>query len=355
MLRHIRDKKGGFTLIELLVVIAIIAILISLLLPAVQQAREAARRSQCRNNLKQLGLALHNYHDTFRLCPYRRGGTAGPGSYDNNGRASGFVGLLPFIDQAGLYNEIDRPDGRWGGRPWDLSGPDGGPHWGHTIPVLQCPSNKADVADRRGDCSYVFCSGDSGRNNNDRKPRGIFGYWSSTTVSDILDGTSNTIAMSETAISTGGRLILGGVVRNVGNAVVRDNPALLLTCVDPNNPIQYLPVASLPYGNAIRHQWRGQRWGDGGASFTDFVTVMPPNGPSASRTNSDASEGLYTASGFHEGGVHCLMADGAVRFVSETIDTGDLTATRRWRTGPSRYGVWGALGSKDGAELIDPF
>ena len=100
-----RHLSRGFTLIELLVVIAIIAILIALLLPAVQQAREAARRTQCRNNLKQIGLALHNYHDTFRLFP--------PGVIrdgQNNSEAWGWtVFILPFLEQANLYNQLD-PD-----------------------------------------------------------------------------------------------------------------------------------------------------------------------------------------------------------------------------------------------------
>ena len=97
-----RPKKSAFTLIELLVVIAIIAILIALLLPAVQQAREAARRSQCKNNLKQFGLALHNYHDTFSMFPI--GGT---GDRDYRPRVSWQVRVLPFLDQAPLYNQID--------------------------------------------------------------------------------------------------------------------------------------------------------------------------------------------------------------------------------------------------------
>ncbi len=92
-------KKRGFTLIELLVVIAIIAILIALLLPAVQQAREAARRTECKNKLKQIGLALHNYHDVFGVFP--------PSSFSNGARLSWHVSILPQIDQAPLYNQID--------------------------------------------------------------------------------------------------------------------------------------------------------------------------------------------------------------------------------------------------------
>src|SRR3569832_1085053 len=104
---HSRRRRPGFTLIELLVVIAIIAVLIALLLPAVQQAREAARRSQCKNNLKQFGLALHNYHDNYKMfCPayMNPGSSACPGGVGNTRNATGYLYLLPYLDQAPLYN-----------------------------------------------------------------------------------------------------------------------------------------------------------------------------------------------------------------------------------------------------------
>ena len=113
-----RRFQRGFTLIELLVVIAIIAILIALLLPAVQQAREAARRTQCKNHLKQFGLALHNYHDVYGRFPPRKGGTTGTpgatasvGDTGNGDRRSAFVMLLPYYDQAPLYNAIEAGGG----------------------------------------------------------------------------------------------------------------------------------------------------------------------------------------------------------------------------------------------------
>src|SRR5512143_367601 len=100
-------RRSAFTLVELLVVIAIIGILIALLLPAVQAAREAARRSQCTNNLKQLGLALHNYHDTHQMFVYRKGGTTGgSATQSNQGRLSGFIPLLPYWEQRPMYDRI---------------------------------------------------------------------------------------------------------------------------------------------------------------------------------------------------------------------------------------------------------
>src|SRR5688500_807799 len=123
-------KKHGFTLIELLVVIAIIAVLIALLLPAVQQAREAARRTQCRNHMKQIGLALHNYHDSHQRFP--------TGVTEINGQVSWHAYILPFIDQAPLYQQFN-----WNGTAIYIMSPNG-PHCLQRIPVYLCPSSDAN-------------------------------------------------------------------------------------------------------------------------------------------------------------------------------------------------------------------
>ena len=337
--------RRAFTLIELLVVIAIIAILVALLLPAVQQAREAARRSQCKANLKQIGIGLHNYHDVHRVLPYLRGGSDRPGNADNNGRASGYVGLLPYLDLATTFEELSGdPDGdEMGGRPWDTAGVNGNPAWALDHNVLMCPSARYSN-DSRGQTNYGFSIGDRTSRGDDRDPRGCFGRQTSTRLRDIVDGTSNTIAMGEIATTRNGngqRDLLGNVVRNAGYARTRDNPSRCYEYVDPSTG---------KYNTGNTRDWRGERWGDGGCSFTSVTTVLPPNGPNCARSNSDSADGLYSVQSYRSGGAHVLMADGAVFFVSENIDTGDLTQAEV-TNGASPYGVWGAAGSKDGEEL----
>ena len=173
-----RFRSSGFTLIELLVVIAIIGVLVALLLPAVQQAREAARRVQCRNGLKQLGLALHNYHDAFNCFPYGRGGTGHPDGLtsdpltNNYTRASGFILLLPYLDQGPLWNTITSTQ-TYGSITFQPGGPRpiGAtttspafeyPPFMATIPALICPSSDAITTNKYGgQTNFAFCWGDN--------------------------------------------------------------------------------------------------------------------------------------------------------------------------------------------------
>jgi len=352
-----KHKRRGFTLIELLVVIAIIAILIALLLPAVQQAREAARRSTCKNNLKQLGLALHNYHDVYGMFTFRKGGTAGCGAARNEGncnRLSGFKGLLPYFDQAPLFEQIEAgaptaatpiaPGGPAGWTGWSV--------WDVTLPILLCPSDGLYGNTVRGH-NYVFCIGDSSLNPRDSTTvRGLFGYRICSRFRDMLDGSSNTIAMSEHVRAnfrndTSGRLLIEGVALNTDPT---GGPIVCLSVVNANR---------YQAGVNVKGFWGTQMW-DGQAERVGFTTILPPNGPSCAaggNTNADSVNVAATASSTHPGGVHCLMGDGAVRFISANINTGNLASPSppQASTVPSPYGVWGALGTKAGGEPIGNF
>jgi prepilin-type N-terminal cleavage/methylation domain-containing protein len=372
-MQHTKHKRRpGFTLIELLVVIAIIAILIALLLPAVQQAREAARRTQCRNNLKQLGLALHNYHDVYEMFPMGSGLVAG-GS--GGQRHSPYPGLLPYIDQAPLFNLIQT-----GGVAASVNGTQN--YWQNTfvpwdnnhravitrIPMILCPSDgDTTVENPRQKTNYMFSRGDTmwdhnpnWNGNGGRGLRGFFvgGQGASGTrrVRDVTDGLSNTIAMSEAIKTKPGAdtVLTGAVTYQWDQPTLRTNPSICLTIVGPNGVF----TGGLN-GNSLR---RGTRWMDAAPVFTSMTTILGPNKPSCMSNNcgSDWCDGIYEPSSHHTGGVHCLMGDGAVRFISDNINTGNVAtpfpaSSAAPPSGPSPYGIWGSLGSISGGDAVAEF
>ncbi|MBR9802246.1 DUF1559 domain-containing protein [bacterium] len=341
-----RHRRSGFTLIELLVVIAIIAILVALLLPAVQQAREAARRSSCKNNLKQLGLALHNYHDTFSVFPFRQGG---PG-HGNGERWSANVHLLPNLEQGALYDAFMARAAQSGVSlsPWEQWTVNGIQPTTQTVPAFLCPSDtNTDPVGDQGPSNYSYCAGDSWDSVNSANPRGMFGYRSKVRMRDITDGTSNTVAMAEVVRPLSARK-QGDVANNIGDAAFTSPQVCLDTWDDAAR--EFVSGQSLVPAD----QKVGYRWPDGGLNFSSVLNALPPNrGPSCA-TSGDASNGLITSASRHQGGVQALMADGSVRFVSENIDSGNPSAGKP-TSGPSPYGIWGALSTKSGGEVIGEF
>jgi prepilin-type N-terminal cleavage/methylation domain-containing protein len=366
-----RRSRPGFTLIELLVVIAIIAILIALLLPAVQQAREAARRTQCKNNLHQLGIALHNYHDTHSVFVYRQGGT-GPSSNQESNRdeASGFVGLLPYIDQAPLFNQItaggDFQTTLPGIESYAPMGPSPTccnnrhgrfPPYRTKITALLCPSSQPRPGNVFGPTNYAFCMGDSSFNTqanpaSNQVMRGMFGFRSSVRIADVTDGTSNTVMMGEICTGTDNREVRGvGVANNQGNQVM-DSPITCLATANQQEPGRYNTSVTTITA-------RGERWASGYPAHSGLNTILPPNSPTCTTQASfweNQARGQYPASSRHEGGAHILLADGVVRFISQNIDVGNISLPDvRTQGGRSPYGVWGAAGSIAGNETVGEF
>ncbi len=271
--------RRAFTLIELLVVIAIIAILIALLLPAVQQAREAARRSTCKNNLKQIGLALHNYHETHRVFP--------PGMINDHGWLSTTF-ILPFMDQGPLYNKLS-PNG-----PMNLSNATVLADVRTILPAYLCPSSADPNPSQNsnlpvngiaiGLSNYLGFNGNGDYRCNTSKPNGIFYMDSATRIRDVTDGLSNTFAFTErTSVNdSAGTNHIGAVWAGV------------------------TPCASTTY------------------NFENIRYGTMQAVPGWSMINGVAYQ--FGPSSLHVGGVHVLLADGAVRFASENMDASRNTA-----------------------------
>ena len=321
--RSKRFRSGGFTLIELLVVIAIIAVLIALLLPAVQQAREAARRTQCRNNLKQIGLALHNYHDAVGRFPFscaNRGACNGTGSSFGptsieplilNSR--GWTMLLPYFDQGNLFNQYNSnlPAGeeKESGNTGVFTGTAFGTNdkvVSVSIAMLTCPSDPGErfVRDTSGPrysisaadmaagiypakTSYDFSVlGQSVRRDCVRwgdinaATRPMFGIQTSASIRDITDGTSNSVAVLETTL-------------NCQNGYTAPWGVSMFTSV----------------GIDFNHS-------DGINNFSGYSWSTPPFA-----FRPDLGVKTYTGPGsWHVGGMHAVMGDGSVRFISQFID-----------------------------------
>ena len=360
-------SRKGFTLVELLVVIAIIGILIGLLLPAVQAAREAARRMQCTNQLKQLGLAVQNFHDVQKFLPsasFQKLFKKYDGINGQWGRFSGLYVLLPYIEQNALYttgiNNIEA-----NASPWS-----GGAEFAHCnqVNTFLCPSdsNGQTEVGTVGCTNYRLSRGDLSLNWDWNEARSPFanGNVKKMNLSSITDGLSNTVFLSECVVGTaqnqrkvkGGQAVMdytGGHTTDWGNLYF--NPSLCNAARGADGDI------ASAYGVVtVGDQLMGQRWGDAHDPYTLFWTIMPPNAPTCCRGNENGVRS--TASSNHSGGVNACMGDGAVRFISDTIDCGDLSkdtydvVDNKSRPqdygGKSIYGIWGAMGSAAGGESV---
>ena len=366
--KQVSEKsRKGFTLIELLVVIAIIAVLISLLLPAVQSAREAARRAQCINNLKQIGLAMYNYESSLGCYPLgvslnaRFNGSGGSAGGPINWGGWGSLSLiLPHIEGGNLYNAINfnlSPWNRYRAQyGWDAN------YTGFNTRVASflCPSDANSGLTSIN--SYLACMGTSTWGSTTGDSSGMFSYQTPCFISSVTDGTSNTLAYAESLCGDASSFISASADdrASMSSALgLGDRSNVLTNAVDPGGAGALRDATSnmaltLQGMAACNTMWtstsktvtptKGYRWGIGAVGIGMFNTIVPPNsaqypwnGCRFNGANYNADGSAYSNStSAHPGGCNILFGDSSVKFVKSSIN----------------QVVWMALGTRAGGEVI---
>lgn len=414
------QHRNGFTLLELLVVTGVIGILIALLLPAVQAAREAARRMSCSNNFSQIALGVAQYHDAFGHLPPHGTGTfnnANDPLTTNQFRLSFLVSITPFVGQVPLWEAIneshegDPPQGDsnveenyYSGYDYDEMdfgglGGDGGEGevrhtyspmgpapsisayepWRNEMGTFRCPSDPGIGFPALGRTNYAACLGDaiqgldeglwahdgtawspSGKLQMEATGRGMFVPRMITSYDDVRDGLSSTIMLGEICTDLGDNDIRTTPSLNNGwGGGVLDDAGICRTQQDPDRPMFWDATAGAVQLSSNGSQGRGYRWADALPLMTGCNTTLAPN-EALCFGGDETTIGTLTMSSRHQGGAHVAMADGAIKFFTDSIDAGyDNPSVILGGEGeqapgnPSNFGLWGALGTRDQGELID--
>lgn len=353
--RRVR-RRLGFTLVELLVVIAIIGVLVGLLLPAVQEVRESARRMSCGNKMKQLSLAMHSYADANRRLPFGIGlhgavpwqTPVHPLGYSVT-QWQGIIYTFPFVESQDAYDKINPPRNNSTHTTTGES---------TLVPVLLCPSDFGSWQGYgRGMKNYLLCNGDRYNGGGVVKDalRGLFGQQSGIKWKDVNDGLSKTLMISETIRPAVGTLESGFTCSMCGSAPhlppVNDRSAQTVDhSTSPSSCWSRWNGNGYSSGNLLsvtRHGFSAMAYGAPGCAF--FNTILPPNGPVC---GSDGQYGIRPPRSRHPGGVNVAMADGATRFILDTIESGNRgNEVTTVGGGISPYGVWGALGTRASGDL----
>ena len=342
-------RRRAFTLIELLVVIAIIGVLVGLLLPAVQTARESARRSACSNNLKQMALAVANHVDARQRFPSNMqepdlfnqfGITDYTGSLKTYG---GIFQILPYFEQQAAYDQLITAMKPNPSNNTDRYGRNSARNAGVTpwLGALICPSDTVPLRSTAGNLTnYRLSGGDIwwSHLHSDPNQRGPFqrGDLRRVRIKDITDGTSKTVMLGE--------VITGSADNSLERGVAEVSPSKPSTCMSSVSGGQILNPGDSTT-QPVGWLWPGEKTG-----WIIFFTIQPPNSVRCAGANEGRA--ILPASSFHGGGAFVAMCDGAVRFVLDTIETGNLDQTMPSTTaGGSQWGVWGRLGSIAGGEV----
>ena len=378
----------GFTLIELLVVIAIIAVLIALLLPAVQQAREAARRTQCKNNLKQFGLAFANYESTFTVYPPQDSQISNAAGTLTTDGFSVQARLLPYFEQANLQNQLDFTQYAWSGSDYNhlVPNPNFLTAFATALPIFLCPSDPApsQQADWKGNIlggiNYMVSDGSGTGVNTDVRftTDGVAWFFSNCKSAHVTDGLSNTVFMSESVRSAGADptgVVAGWLppfpyqlTLNASGGFT--SPATTIPYSASAQPFQGFTHGSTAFSgfsftgpnntvlspnlNGIQNtftSWRGADGSSGDGTLRGRGTSWAYSGVVSTMTNGYSTpnskipdvvthfSGWFGPRSWHQGGANVLLGDGSVRFLSASMD---------------QQTCW-AIHSRNGGEVVGDF